>query len=406
MPLATGLFRQVAIKKETTPGVAPATTLWTLLRRVSSSVDLNKDTYESNEISPNMQVSDMRHGVRRIGGTISGEVAPGAYKDIYEAMFKKVWVAGASIALAATTLAIAGSGPTYTLTRSGGSWITDGFKIGDTVRITVGAGLTASNLNKNLVISALTATVMTVYVLNQSGLATDAATATCTVAATGKRLWVPITAHTDDSYAIEHWHADVALNELFLGCKFTKADFNLPPTGLATVDVEVSGLNIQTAGARYSTTWNALNTAGLTAAVNGALLINGVFAARITGFQCSIMSPYVGDPVVGANVLPALFAQRFRASGQLTAYFEDATLRDMFVNETEASLVVVLTSNNLAASDFLSLSFPRIKVGGAAKSDGEQALVQTLPFTALYNGAGGASTTSEQTTVVMQDSLA
>jgi hypothetical protein len=47
---------------------------------------------------------------------------------------------------------------------------------------------------------------------------------------------------------------------------------------------------------------------------------------------------------------------------------------------------------------------PRIKLGGSSKSDGEQGIVQTLPFTALLNSAGGTALATEKTTLVMQDS--
>jgi hypothetical protein len=79
--------------------------------------------------------------VRRVGGSIKGELAPGAYSELMAAILKRDFTAGTSIALAATTLAIAGSGPTYTLTRSAGSWLTDGVKAGDVVRVTVGAAV-------------------------------------------------------------------------------------------------------------------------------------------------------------------------------------------------------------------------------------------------------------------------
>jgi hypothetical protein len=49
---------------------------------------------------------------------------------------------------------------------------------------------------------------------------------------------------------------------------------------------------------------------------------------------------------------------------------------------------------------------PRVKVGGADVDDGDKSLVRTLPFTALYNDAGGAGSSSEQTTISVQDSQA
>lgn len=95
-----------------------------------------------------------------------------------------------------------------------------------------------------------------------------------------------------------------------------------------------------------------------------------------------------------------------KVSGTFTAYFQDATLRDYFLNETEISLVVALVSDNTAASDFVAFSLPRLKVGSADRGDGDKGILATFAFTGLYNGAGGAGTSSEQTTLVVQDSQA
>lgn len=406
MPQASGLFRKVAFKRESAYGTMPATTLWTLARRVRSTIDVEKDTFMSKEIRSSMMVSDERHGARRAKGQLQGEVTPGAHSELWQAILKRDFTAGVSIALAATTLAIAGSGPTYTLTRSAGSWITDGIKLHDVVRITVGAGLTPANLNKNLMVVALTATVMSVIVLNQSTLATDAATATCTVAVTGKKTFIPQTGHTDQSFAFEHWQEDVALNEVYTGIKFSKASINLPPDDMATFTMDVLGQTMVPAGARYSTTWNPANTKGPAAAPSGALCMGGALVAIITGAQLDVSPGFSGGPVVGSVLVPALFAKTVVVGGQFTAYFQDATLRDMFLNETEGSMALALTSNLDANSDFVQLALPRIKTMSASKPDNDGELVQTIRFTSLENMAGGSGQTTEATAISMQDSAA
>jgi hypothetical protein len=66
----------------------------------------------------------------------------------------------------------------------------------------------------------------------------------------------------------------------------------------------------------------------------------------------------------------------------------------------------VLGTSPAAAAEFMAFSLPRVKFGGADKDDGDKSIVQTLPFTALENVAGGAGTSSEATTFWVQDSLA
>ena len=74
MTQATGIFKQVALKREVTYGTIPVAASAQLMRRVQSTIDLSKDVYQSNEIRPDFQVADYRHGVRRVKGALSGEL--------------------------------------------------------------------------------------------------------------------------------------------------------------------------------------------------------------------------------------------------------------------------------------------------------------------------------------------
>lgn len=403
MPQASGIFKQVAIKRETTYGTVPSAASAQLLRRVQSTIDLTKETYQSTEKRPDLQISDFRHGVRRVQGSLQGELSPKTYSDIFAAMLKRDFTAGVSAS--SLSITVAGTAPTFTLTRGAGSYLTDGFKVGDVVRLTAGT-FNAANLNKNLLIVGLTATVATVMTLNGTSLVAEGPIASATLAVQGKKTWIPTSGHTDVSFSIEHFFSDLPLSEVYSGIKFDKAQIDLPPTGLAKVAFDVMGQNVTTSGTRYFTSPTAVTTQSVLAAVNGILLVNGVAQTVVTGLQISIDPAMSGDPVVGSNTVPNLFPGPVTVSGQFTAYFSDATLRDLFLNETETSLVVAMTADNTATADVLTFVLPRIKVGGAAKSDDQGGIVQTLPFQALINNAGGTGTSSEQTTIVIQDTAA
>lgn len=403
MVQATGIFKQVAIKREVTYGTIPAAASAQLLRRVTSTIDLSKDTYASNEIRPDMQISDYRHGVRRIKGSLSGELSPKTYSDQLSAMLKRDFTAGASAT--AVSLTIAGSAGAWTITRAAGSYLTDGFKVGDVIRLSVG-GLNAANINKNIMITALTATIATGMVLNASLMVAEGPITGCTVAVQGKKTWIPTTGHTDISYSLEHWYNDISQSEVFSGIKFDKAAINLPPTGMATVQFDVIGQNITPAQVRYFTSPTAVSSTGVVAAVNGILVVNGVAQTVVTGLSINIDPAFSGDPVVGSNVVPNQFAGPVTVTGQFTAYFTDQVLRDLFVNETESSLMVALTTDNTATADVITFVIPRIKVGGQQKNDGTGGIVQTFPFQALLNNAGGTGIATEATTLSIQDTQA
>lgn len=405
MPQASGVFKQVAIKEEVTYGVLPVASGAQLLRRTDASFNLTKDVYESGEIRTDLQTADMRHGVRRVAGSLNGELSPGSYDDYIAALVKREFAA--ITALSALSLTIGGSGPTYTITRATGSNLTSGLKIGQVIRLTAGT-FNAANSNKNLFIVDLTALVVTVIVLNGSALVAEGPVASATISVPGKTTFIPVTGHTDKSFSIEEWYADIARSEVFSGCKFTRASIQLPPSGMATIALDVTGRDFGQApsSTRYFTSPTALASSGIVAAVNGVLRVGGVTMATVTGLNFDIESSFTGDAVVGSNVVPTQFAGRVKVSGQFTAYFEDGVIPAAFFDETELGIQVALTTSNLATADFLSFSLSRVKLGGADKQDGEGGVVRTYPFTALLNSSGGTGTAHEQSTIAIQDSLA
>lgn len=407
MATASGIFKQVAYKLESSYGVKPSAASAQSLRRVTSSIDLTKDTYQSNEIRADFQVADFRHGVRRVQGTINGELSAKTYGDFFAAILKKAWVATAAITGVSLDVAIVAGSPEevdqYSVTRSTGSFLTDDIKVGHVIRLS-GANLDAGNINKNLLVIDVTATVLKVIVLNGSAMVVEPANASSTVTVVGKTCYTPQTGHTDQSFSIEHWFPDVPTSEVFTGCKPSKISLNLPPTGMATIAVDFAGKDIETQSGQYFTTPVAATTTGCMAAVNGVCRVGGVSVANVTGLTIDINCAQSGEPVVGSNTIPFQTSGRVIVSGQATLLFDSVTMRDAFINETETSLYAVFTASNAANADFIGFSIPRLKVGGSSKDDGEKSLILTVPFQGLLNSAGGTDLATDLTTIIVQDS--
>lgn len=403
MTIATGVAKQLRYKAESAWGTAPGDTGAQLLRRVTSDLSLRKQTYESNEIVSHYQRVDFRHGVRSVEGTINGELSSGTWEDFLAAAVRRAFTAVSS--LTGLSLTIAGSGPTYTITRGSGDWLAGGIKAGQVGRLTAGS-FNAANLNKNLFVLSATATVLTVMVLNGVALVAEGPIASATWAVPGKISYVPLTGHTDPSFAIEHWHSDVSVSELFLGCKLNQLDLNLPPTGMSTIASAFMGKDVTKAASAYYTTPTAETETNIKAAINGIMTAEGTSIAVLTGISITVNGNMSAEPVIGSNTYAGISAGRVLVSGQVTALFENDDLLDYFLNEEEVSLMVALAGGSAAAADFLTFALPRVKFGGADKDDGDKQLIQTLPFTALLNTAGGTGTDSEETTLAIQDSAA
>jgi hypothetical protein len=190
MAFATGVAKQLLYKAESTWGTLAGASGAQRLRRVTSTLSLKKQTYESNEIVDHYQVADFRHGVRSVEGSISGELSPGTWEDFLSAAVRKAFAA--VTALTGLSLTIATSGTNYTITRASGSFLTDGVKAGDVVRITAGS-VNAANLNKNAIVLSAVALTLTVYVMNGLAMTAEGPIASCTLTVVGKKAYTPTT---------------------------------------------------------------------------------------------------------------------------------------------------------------------------------------------------------------------
>lgn len=402
MPISKGTAKVVAYKKETTWGTLAGATLGKQLRRVTADFNLTKEAYESNELRTDRQVADFRHGVRMAEGSLNGELSPKTYSDFMQSLVARDFTVGASATGASIT--IAGTGPTYTVTRAAGSFITDGFEVGSVIRLTAGT-FNVNNLNKNLLIAGMTATVLTVIVLNGTALTAEGPIASATVSTVGKETFVPATGHTDDSYTIEEFYSDIAQSEVYTGMKVGSMNVQLPATGLTTVDFSFMGKDLTQKGTtQYFTSPAAQGTEGIFAAVNGAVLVNGTRIALITSADFSVERALENATAVGSNSVAEIFTGRIRVSGNMSVYFEDATFRNYFDNETTVSVVLTLTTDTAANANFVSFVLPKVKINSFTKADSELGIVAQASFQALLNDVTTAGLPA--TTVYIQDSAA
>jgi hypothetical protein len=402
MTIAKGTAKQVGYKKESSFGVLAGSSAGKLLRRVTASFNLTKDTYQSGEIRTDRQIADYRHGVRKAEGTLAGELSPASYADFMGAIVARDFTAGATTSSAAIT--IAASGDLYTLTRTAGNFTTDGYKVGQVVRLTA-AGLSAANAGNNLLITAMTDTVLTVKVVNGSALVAEGPIAAVAVAAVGKTTFVPTSGHTDNSYTVEEWYSDIAQSEVYSGMKVNSVAVKLPATGLSTIDVGFAGKDMAQSGtSQYFSSPTAQGSNGIFAAVNGVMLVNGAPVALVTTADFTIARATENATAVGSNSVADIFTGRITVTGNLSVYFQDAAFRTMFDDETPASIVLVLTSDTANNSDFVTFTLPKVKLGSFTKNDGELGVVAATSFQALLNDVTVDGLPA--TTIAIQDSAA
>lgn len=381
----------IAYAAESTYGVSALPANGKALRRVSSTIATAKDTFKSAEVRPDQMVSDMRHGLHKVGGTVACELSTQSYDDLLAALLRGTWTAGVTASQTDFT-SVTASASAGTFTNGSGSWITKGFKPGDVVRF---AGLTqAGNNAKNFRILSLTASDLSVYPppLDMT------AESNFTVAVVGQKLLV---GQAQPSFTIEQNYPDIDVSEVFTGMRVDKGQFKLPVNGMATVDFDFIGQDgkvLNGGAAPYFTSPTAAPTTGILAGPSGSIEVGGISQGVITACDFMVSHSCVAPAVVGSVISPNVYYGRTEITGTISAYLQDASLVNAFLAETEVDIVVQLDAAPPAGggpSEFLCFGFHRVKFTGATKTiAGDNGVIVTLPFESLLANAANSDASS------------
>lgn len=410
MSLAEGVQARIARKfyasgvitpgSEPTPSSSPGASGAQVLRRVGSTLSLAKDTYQSSEVRTDRQITDFRHGTRRVTGNITGELSPLTYADEFEALFRGTWGSGVTLGPSDVT-SITCDNSTAKVTLGSGDPIALGLRVGDIIRFT---GLAdADNNSKNFLVLAFGGTGnrdLTVYP------APDTMSPDTSFSLVAKpRLIIPSTGFVSRLAAYEIYNEDIDVARLFTECRVGSCRLQLPASGMTTVEFGLMGRNqwnYEATNAPFFTSPTDATTTGVTAAVNGLLRVGGATQAVVTGIDLTIDLSPSSEAVVGTDLVPEIFLGRANVTGQFTAFFDSLDLINNFIDEDEIELLVKLDSSSAAAAQAISIYLPRIKLGDASvATQGEGGQVVTFPFQALkYQGSAAGV---DQTTIAMVD---
>ncbi len=407
MTVGQGINKLTVIKNQSALGTPAAGSGGQVLRRKTSVATQKRASYVNDEIVGHQQSTGINLGTASSDWAFDGLLSPGTYATPMANFIRKIFTATAPIT--GVSLTIAGTGP-YTITRGTGDYLADGVKIGDVVRITAGTYTNPVNRDNNVLVTSLTATVLTGVTLNSSTLIAEGPIATSTVTVIGKKAIVPLTGHTDKLLTVEEWYPDMSptVSELFPDIRIGQIDIGMPASGNATIKLASQGLGVRTTSAsQVLTTPTAATTTPVLTAVRGLLIVNGAAVTNVTGLTFTMKCNLVPEgPIVGSNYSPDMARGRIEVSGQFMGLFTTSALSTLFNNETLTSIVGVMAADTTNNSDFVGFSMSAVKLSSDTPDDGEKAIVRTYAFTAQLNAAGGAALANDQTIISIQDSQA
>ena len=368
MALASGANVGLSYVAESTHGVTPGSPTMKAARFTGRNINLTRATLTSNERRNDRQVADLRHGFNQVGGSFGFELSTDAFYDWLAAALGGTWATApvtGSMALATTTSAV---------TRATGSFITDGFMPGDVVTLAGFATGGNNGVTQVVEVSALSLTVA-------KTLVADTSAASRTVTATGKKLKVGQTLAIS---TIERRFVDITQYQVFRGCTINGMSFNIKPDqiiggtfdmlGMEAVAISGTSLGVPTAAASGSPY----------GAFTATLYINGVANTVVTDITFNMANNRSVNPVVGSKFSPDVFEGTCNITGSLSAYLENATVMNLFTNETECALFAKFPDPN--GTDFMVMELPRIKLTSADTDPGQQGpIIVNYKFTALVD---------------------
>lgn len=166
--MATGSRREMARIREAVPGTLPPTPAFKILRNTGGKgVSLKRDKLDNAEYRSDRGIVAVRLGNNKVGAEAPFNLIYGEYDDLLASSLFSSWTHKSGVtALTPQTLSITATLNTFT--RASGSFVTDGFRVGDQIQV---SGFATAANNRIWTITAVTALALTL-----TGLAAEAAT--------------------------------------------------------------------------------------------------------------------------------------------------------------------------------------------------------------------------------------
>lgn len=199
---------------------------------------------------------------------------------------------------------------------------------------------------------------------------------------------------------IEDYAADVDQARLFTGCTVNSMNVSLAPNQMVTAGFGIVGRDMSISATQKTVTASAGNepfdaySGDIKLGNKGSL---GSALTIITGMDFTLTNNFAPTLVIGESVPSDLEFGTASLEGTVSCYFEDATMVNRFLNETESSLEVSVGDG----TNTLTFTLPRIKINSADVGvDGPTSRIISMSFVALRDDSDLSSSTTDANTLI------
>lgn len=371
---------RVAQLVETTRGQTPGSGAYKVLPHLDNTSLNQMQTFERTRTVKRNRMGGLQvGGVTEVGGTIAVSMQNEAsVRELIESAlsmtFTQVEVDGSG----SDGFAYANGTPD-TITRSSGSFLEDGFHIGDQIittnSTTAGNDIGASDL---VTITALTATTMT---LSDAGaLSTSESFASGTTLSSRSYYGAASTTRKFFTHEVSYLDLATVTYEYFRGTEVNTATINIPTTGEVTLECAVIGIvgkitetefdrsnnDSGTLTAGSSTRTELSNKIPFAGSIEGATITRGGTAAPdVESLSVSINNNRSSKYVIGRKFPSHVEEGDFDVELTMNLYFTDKSEIEDFLNGTRTSLEVTVQAQS--SGDQFVMEFPNIVFTKAEK---------------------------------------
>lgn len=370
----------VALKRQPTLGTPPGDTGGVRLRITDSPGLVGQfHTAQSQEKRADGLTTRPRQGTKFCDGSYNFDLSAGGGHDVFlEALMRSTFSAAATRtydnSAGLTSLEIT---QTNEITQVGSTTLVGVIFVGDIIYLTNMS--TAANNNINLLVTGVTATVVTVA---GTPLTVQAADIACEMIRR-KRVHTATTP-TRVAHYIEQYDQDIDLSQVFDHVRVTGMRLSFRPDEPITGSWNLMGADwsdLATGTSPYYTSPTLTSTEVLVTG-DGVLVYDGAVVATFTGLDFDIQIATSVQGVIGSRVPADVFDNSMRVTGTLTGLRSDFGNLTKFANETAFELWFLAEEPTGTPPEFVSVFWPSVTIreASAPVGGGDGAKIETLNF--------------------------
>ena len=196
---------------------------------------------------------------------------------------------------------------------------------------------------------------------------------------------------TPKFFTFEDAANDISQFRLFTGMSVSTLNVSIAPNQMVTGTFDLVGKTMtQAATSASASAPTASSSNAPFDSYSGTITDGGSGLAIVTSLDFSLTNSFAPTFVIGSDSAQQLEFGRAVVEGTMTVYYEDATLINKFLNETESSLSVSV--DDPTGTNSYTFDFPRVKYNGASVPvQNPASRLITIPFVSLFDTVEGTN---------------